>query len=236
MDLDGRVFAVTGASGNLGLALVKVVIERGGKVLLLDRALPHVSSVFAQEIEAGQALPFALDATDEAAVGEALDRGIASWGRLDGMVCTVGGYKGGVATVDSSWADWQAMLDTNVKTTVTCTRAALPRLIERSSGSIVHVASLAALTGSAGQAAYASAKAAVLRFTESVADEVKAAGVRVNAVMPGTLDTPQNRSWMSAEQASSAIDPRAVADAIVFLLSDAARAVTGAGLRVTGWQ
>jgi NAD(P)-dependent dehydrogenase (short-subunit alcohol dehydrogenase family) len=192
--------------------------------------------VFHADIAAGKALPFGVDVTDEAAISRAVAEGVAEWGRFDGLVCTVGGYKGGVTTVDSSWADWQAMLDTNVKATVMCTRAALPPLIERSSGSIVHVASLAALAGAAGQAAYASAKAAVLRFTESVADEVKASGVRVNAVLPGTLDTPQNRSWMGPEQVASAIDPRAVAEAIAFLLSDAARAVTGAGLRVTGRQ
>jgi len=236
MDLEGRVIAVTGASGNLGVATAKVLFERGAKLLLLDRQLPHVSQVFHQEIAAQKALPFGVDVTGEEAVVRALDEGVEEWGRLDGLVCTVGGYKGGVATVDGPWADWQSMLDMNVKATVACTRAALPTLIAKSSGSIVHVASLAALSGSAGQAAYSGAKAAVLRFSESLADEVKATGVRVNAVLPGTLDTPQNRSWMSKEQIATAIDPRDVAEVIAFLLSDGARAVTGAAVRITGRQ
>jgi NAD(P)-dependent dehydrogenase (short-subunit alcohol dehydrogenase family) len=100
----------------------------------------------------------------------------------------------------------------------------------------VNVASMAALSGSAGESAYAASKAALLRLTESLAAEQKAKGIRVNAVLPGTIDTPQNRSWMSPEDVAKAVPPRAIGDVIAFLLSDAARAVTGTAIKVTGKQ
>lgn len=235
MKLEGRVFAVTGASGNLGHATAQLLLERGASLLLLDRHPDRLEAQQGAAIAARRVVVLGADLADEQAASAALIKGRSQLGRIDGIVCTVGGYKSAPLT-ETPWSDWAAMLDVNLKTTVACTRAALPLLIEGGSGSIVHVASLAALSGSSGQAAYSAAKAAVLRFTESLADEVKSHGIRANAVLPGTIDTPQNRAWMSAEQASVAIDPRAIADAIAFLLSDAARAVNGAAIRITGRQ
>lgn len=231
--LDGQVIAVTGASGNLGLATARAVIAHGAIAVLLDR---HHGAAHTELEATGRAFGYELDLADEAAVTHALAEGKARAGRLDGIVCTVGGYKGGVTVADGSWSDWSAMLDVNVKTTVACSRAILPHLVEQGRGSIVHVASLAALAGSSGQVAYSAAKAAVLRLTEGLADEVKARGVRVNAVLPGTIDTPQNRAWMSKEQADLAIDPAAIAETIAFLLSEEARAVNGAAIKITGRQ
>ncbi len=236
MTVLGRVFGVTGASGNLGAATVRALLAEGATVIALDRHAGPVRVAFESEIEAGKVRSYQVDLTNEESAASALRDAAKVVGRFDGIVCTVGGYEGGVETAQASWADWSAMLDVNVRTTVVCSRAALPLLYERGAGSIVHVASLASLEGTAGQAAYSAAKAAVLRFTEALAQESKSKRVRVNAVLPGTMDTPQNRAWMSPDQVATAIDTAAVADAILFLLSDASRAVTGAALKVTGWQ
>jgi NAD(P)-dependent dehydrogenase (short-subunit alcohol dehydrogenase family) len=128
------------------------------------------------------------------------------------------------------------MLTINLRATVACSRAVLPGMLARKAGSIVHLASLAAIGPGPGQAAYSASKSAVLSFSESLAAETKASGVRVNAVLPGTMDTPQNRSWMSEADVQKAVDPTAVADVIAFLVSSAARAVTGAAIRVSGRQ
>ncbi len=235
MSIQGRAFAVTGGSGNLGHATAELLLERGATLALFDHDARRSTESFAKQIEAGVVTVTAVDLTDEAAVAAAVAAERARRGRFDGIVCTVGGYKA-APIQETTWVDWESMLNINLKATVASSRAALPTLVASGVGSIVHVASLAALAGTSGQAAYSAAKAAVLRFSEALADEVKASGVRVNAVLPGTMNTPQNRSWMSPEDAKKAIEPRLVGEVIAFLLSDEAAAVTGAAVRVTGRQ
>lgn len=233
--LEGRVFAVTGAAGNLGAATASLLLERGARVLLLDRSAARPKQTFEAALARGQASLAELDLMDDAATREVVERERDRAGRFDGVVCTVGGYAAR-SVLDSGWADFEAMITVNLRSTVATTRAVLPALLAAKAGAIVHVASLAGLSGSAEHAAYSAAKAAVLRFTESTAAEVKSSGVRVNAVLPGTLDTPQNRSWMSDAAKASAIPLGDVAEVIGFLLSDAAASVTGVGLPVTGRQ
>ena len=230
-----RVVIVTGASGNVGAAVAKSFIHAGAKVVLLDRSLDKLTSHFSRELEAGH-LAFGVDLSDEPRVRAVVDEVRSKAGRIDVLVNTVGGYIGGRPVVDSDWAVWEQMLTMNVKVAHACSRAVLPHFVAQSSGKIIHVGSLAALAGSAGESAYAGAKAALLRFVESLASEVKSRNIQVNAVLPGAIDTPQNRSWMSAEQVAVALDPGAIADVILFLASDAARAVTGAAIRVSGAQ
>lgn len=237
-EVKDRLIAVTGASGNLGQATAALLLEHGASVLLLDRHTESHATHFREALDAGRAWSAAADLANEDDAKRALEDVLAKATAsrpLTGLVCTVGGYRGGSPVESSPWSDWEAMWTMNVHTTVSTVRAALPTLLEHQ-GSIVLVASQAALAGHAGEAAYSAAKAAVLRFSESLAAEVKGRSVRVNAVLPGTLDTPQNRSWMSPEAAKLAVAPRAVADVIAFLLSDAARAVTGAAIKVTGQQ
>ena len=226
---------VTGASGNLGSAVALRLLATGARLALFDRDATRINEAFAPEVAAGRVLAYAVDLSDEAAVREAMRDADTRLGGLSGVASTVGGYIG-AAPVSEGLASWDKMWSINVRTSVAVVSAALPLLSARKAGSVVLVASLAALGGTRGQGAYSAAKSAVLRLCEAAADEVKASGVRVNAILPGTLDTPQNRAWMSEADAALAIDPAAVADVAAFLLSDAARAVTGAALRVTGRQ
>lgn len=237
MQLEGRVVVVTGISGNLGAITAKRLLKEGARIVGLDRHAAHAEETFTSSIAQQKVIALEADLTDEDAALAALAKAKeAGFGPVTGLVCTVGAWKGGTNVAASGWAEWQSMLDANLKTAVACTRAALPSMLAEKRGSIVHVAALAALSGLAGQAAYSAAKGALLRFNEALAQEVKADGVRVNAVMPGTLDTPQNRAWMSIEDAEKAVRLDAVADVIAFLLSDAARAVTSSAIRVTGLQ
>ena len=123
----------------------------------------------------------------------------------------------------------------NLRTAVVCCKAALPALLERGAGCIVNIgAGAAAARAAAGMGAYTASKAGVQRLTESLAEEVKDRGVRVNAVLPGTIDTPRNRADMPDADVARWVAPEAIADVIVFLASDAARAVTGASIPVFG--
>lgn len=236
-DLQERVVVVSGASGNLGAATARVLHAKGARLLLVDRSAEDIAKAVGDDVtRRGHVV--AVDATEEAKVAEALDEATRAMGiaSIDGLVSTIGGYVGGTPFVETSWETFETMFLVNVRTAHAMARAVLPRFDRARGGSIVHVASMASLAGGAGESAYAAAKGALLRMTESLANEQKAAGVRVNAVLPGTIDTPQNRAWMSEEMAKRAVDPAAIADVIAFLLSPAARAVTGAALRVTGSQ
>ena len=122
----------------------------------------------------------------------------------------------------------------NVRTTVSTTHAALPYLLESADGRVISISAIAADKAGMGVAAYAASKAGVSRFTESLAEELKARGVTVNAVMPSIIDTPTNRADMPDQDFSSWVAPSALAAVIGFLLSAQAGVITGACLPVTG--
>jgi len=135
---------------------------------------------------------------------------------------------------ETDLADWDFLFNVNLRTTVHCCRAVLPQMLKQGRGKIITVASRDALAGSAGYAAYSASKSAVLRLNEALADEVKTLGVNVNCIMPGTIDTAQNRAASPGADFSQWVQPSAIADVILFLASDAARAINGAALPVFG--
>jgi NAD(P)-dependent dehydrogenase (short-subunit alcohol dehydrogenase family) len=121
----------------------------------------------------------------------------------------------------------------NLKTCITATKAALPHLERQGAGRIVNIGALAANKAANGMGAYAASKAAVARFTEALADEVKLKNITVNAILPSIIDTPQNRKDMPDAEFDRWVKPQDIARVIAFLLSDASAAVTGALLPVT---
>jgi NAD(P)-dependent dehydrogenase (short-subunit alcohol dehydrogenase family) len=117
---------------------------------------------------------------------------------------------------------------------VAASKAALPSILKSDAGRIINIGAGAAVKAAAGMGAYAASKSGVLRLTESLSEEVKDRGVTVNAILPGTIDTPQNRKAMPKADTSRWVAPEAIADVVVFLASDGARAVTGAAVPVFG--
>ncbi len=126
------------------------------------------------------------------------------------------------------------MLDVNARSVITMARAVVPRMLAAGSGKIVNVAAMAALTGKAGMGAYAASKSATMRLTETMAAELRDKGINVNCVMPSIIDTPQNRAAMPDADPRHWVAPAALADVILFLASDAARAINGAAVPVVG--
>lgn len=234
--LEDRVVIITGAAGNLGSNVARAARGAGAKTALVDRSLDHLRRVHGDVADHPSHLLAAVDLSDLVAVEAFVASVTQRLGAPTGLVNTVGGYRGDDPVERSEWATWESMFSANVRPTLFCSRAVLPGMREAGHGSILNVASLAGRTADPGGAAYAAAKAAVLRLTEALAAEMKAEGVRVNAVLPGALATPQNESWMSPAQLAAAVDLGALADVVLFFLSDASRAVTGAALEVKGKQ
>jgi NAD(P)-dependent dehydrogenase (short-subunit alcohol dehydrogenase family) len=126
------------------------------------------------------------------------------------------------------------MLNLNARTAFVLSRAVAPHMLEQGSGKIVHVAARAALEGGARASAYSVSKSGIVRLVESMAAELRQDGINVNCVLPGTIDTPQNRQAMPKADHSRWVSPQAIADVMLFLASDAARAVNGAAVPVYG--
>jgi len=237
-DLSGRVFAVTGASGNLGGAVRDLLVQRGASLVLLDRAprqLQDGTDRTSRQPQDGTGHVLALgglDLTDATEIARALDGAIDRFGRLDGLVAAIGAFRMGGTEFEDGWKVWDAMLTANLKTAVAVIQAAAPRLGR--GGRIVTVGARPALEAGKGVAAYAASKAAILRLTESLSEELKGQDITVNSVLPSIIDTPENRRDMPGADHSRWVPPQDIAEVIAFLLSDAARSVTGAHIPVYG--
>jgi NAD(P)-dependent dehydrogenase (short-subunit alcohol dehydrogenase family) len=229
VNLSGKVIAVTGAFGALGAAVAKLLSGCGAQVAHLNHApLP------ADAARAGLSLALGgIDLADEVATTIAMTNIVQAAGRLDGLVNIAGGFQ--FEKLDGGALEtWDSMYRTNLRTAVSCCKAALPHLLKAGSGRIVNVGALGAVKAGAGMGAYAASKAGVAKLTEALAEELKDRGVTVNAVLPSTLDTARNRSDMPTADFTRWVTPGAMGEVIAFLLSDSASAVTGALIPVSG--
>jgi NAD(P)-dependent dehydrogenase (short-subunit alcohol dehydrogenase family) len=173
-----------------------------------------------------------LDLTDEAVTVAAMRTIAERCGGIDGLVNIAGGFTW-ATLADAPARVWEQMFRINLVTAVTATRAALGALAASGAGSIVNIGAGAAAKAAAGMGAYAASKAGVAKLTESLAEELAGAGVRVNAVLPSIIDTPTNRRDMPSADVSNWVQPQDIAKVIVFLLSGQSAAITGALIPVT---
>ena len=235
LSLKDKVVVITGAVGNLGRAVAKCVQSLDSHMVLVDRSGDRLREVYGNlQDGARHWLADGVDMADPKAVNTLMAEVHSRFGRLDGLVNTVGGFRGGKPVHQTDIADWNCLYDINVRTTLNACRAAVPYMLQTQGGRIVNIASRSAFQGGANYGAYGAAKAAVLRLTESMAAELNTRGITVNCIAPGTLDTPQNRDAMPKADFSCWVSPADVANVIAFLLSDEARSVTGAALPVYG--
>ncbi len=235
LNLKDKVVVITGAVGNLGRAVAKCVQALDGRMVLVDRSGDRLREVYADlAASTSHWLAGEVDMTDLKSVNSLMAEVHGRFGQLNGLVNTVGGFRGGKPVHQADVADWNCLYDINVRTTLNACRAAVPYMLQSHGGHIVNVAARGAFHGDANYAAYSATKAAVLRLTESMAGELRARDITVNCVAPGTLDTPQNRDSMPQADFASWVPPADVANVIAFLLSDEARSVSGAAIPVYG--
>jgi NAD(P)-dependent dehydrogenase (short-subunit alcohol dehydrogenase family) len=222
-----KVVVVTGGFGVLGHAVAEAALAAGALVAIPGREL-------ADKIPARDRLLVlgGVDVADFSAAKQAFDTVAARFGKIDGLANVAGGFRWQMLG-DGDLAGWSDLFRMNLLTAATASKAALPYL-RATQGAIVNVGSAPAKKAGAGMGAYAASKAGVLRLTESLAEEEKKAGVRVNAVLPTIIDTPRNRADMPKADFSRWVKPEEIAKAILFLMSDDATAITGAELLIAG--
>lgn len=242
-DLGGRVALVTGASGGLGAHFAGVLAGAGARVAVAARRLEACEAV-RDGIRAagGDALALALDVADAAAARDAVSAVVARCGRLDVLV-----NNAGIATtrpaLDLDEADWDAVLDTNLKGAFLMAQAAARAMTGAGGGSIVNVASILGLRVAGGVAAYAASKAGLLQLTRALALEWARHGVRVNALCPGYIETDINRDFFASAAGAAMLkrvpqrrlgQPGDLDGALLLLCSEASRYMTGAEIAVDG--
>ena len=221
-----KVIIVTGASGALGAVVAETALARGARIAGIDFA-PAQDQPSARRLALG-----GVDLTDAAQAKRAIDQVAALFGRLDALINIAGGFA--FETVaDGDPKTWQRMYELNVATALNASRAAIPHLLTAAAPRIVNVGAFGAIQAGIGMGAYAASKAGVHRLTEALAAEQKGK-ITVNAVLPSTIDTPANRASMPKADFAKGVRPQELAEVILFLVSDAASAVTGALLPVNG--
>jgi NAD(P)-dependent dehydrogenase (short-subunit alcohol dehydrogenase family) len=235
VDFNDQVVLVSGGRGNLGAAVVRTFHQAGARVIATDHATGSLAAQFPELDGASNAfLAEGVDVTDAQAVDQLVEQVLRRFQRIDVLVNTVGGYRAGTPVHLTPLDAWDFMLNLNARSTFVVSRAVVPVMLDQGPGKIVNVAASSALKGSANSAAYAASKSAVARLTESMAEEYKRQGINVNAVLPGTLDTPQNRQAMPDADFSLWVTPQAMAQVILFLASQGADPIHGALIPVYG--
>jgi NAD(P)-dependent dehydrogenase (short-subunit alcohol dehydrogenase family) len=233
--LTDKVVIVTGSVGNLGLTTARACQEAGAKTVLVDRSNDRLRENYPDLVDSpNHFFAGGVDVMKPESLGRMVQSASERFGRVDALVNTVGGYRGGQPVHEMDLSDWDFLFGVNLRTTLLCCRAVIPQMLGQRRGKIVNVASRDGLMGTAGYSAYSASKSAVLRLTESMAAELKQANINVNCVLPGTIDTPQNRKAVPNGDFSRWVEPEAIADVILFLISDAARAINGAAVPVYG--
>jgi NAD(P)-dependent dehydrogenase (short-subunit alcohol dehydrogenase family) len=234
-DLEGLRALVTGGASGIGLAIADALADAGAAVVTLDRSSADTDRLVVADV------------TDSAAVARAVAEAAERLGGLDLLVNCAGiGAQGGV--VDSTDEEWQRVLDVNVVGTARVSRAAWPLLVASDRASIVNIASIAASAGLPQRAVYSASKGAVLALTRAMAADGIPVGIRVNAVSPGTADTPwverllasapdpaaERRALEARQPHGRLVSAAEVAGAVLYLASPRSGSTTGADLAVDG--
>lgn len=231
----GPVAFISGGAGNLGRAVCAAFLDAGWRILVAMHHTDAKDGLDAlKSAHAGRVQTCMLDLTNERGAESAIIQTVQWGGRLDAVVHLMGAWHGGAKLAETPLGVWDAMMQVNLTSAFLLSRAAIPRMVERGGGSIVFVSSRAAREQRAKNSAYAVSKAGLLVLAETIAEEYRGDGIRANAVLPGTIDTPANRRAMPNADASKWTPPEEIARVILFLASPDSAPVNGASVPVAG--
>lgn len=220
MDFAGKVVVVTGAAGALGSAVVKEFSARGATCAGLDI------------VESGSII--SCDLFDADSCKAAVSRVLDTHQQIDVLANVAGGFAMGDQVHETPAATWELMHKLNTGSVVNMAQAVVPQMLKQGEGRIINVAARAGLRGAAAMGAYIASKSAVIRLTETMADELKQHAINVNAVLPSLIDTPTNREAMPDEDFSRWVSPASIAGIMAFLASSLARDIHGAAVPIDG--
>ncbi|MEK7727943.1 MAG: SDR family NAD(P)-dependent oxidoreductase [candidate division KSB1 bacterium] len=229
MNFTNRIVLLTGGTGALGAVIAQAFLKNGAHVTTTyhgPRSFAELQAALGEE--KSRLTGISTDVTKEAGMQTLVEQTINNFGRVDVLVNLVGGYMGGVNLVDTTEVDWERMLTLNLKSTFLSCKAVLPHMLKQNYGRIVNTSSRGAVEVGPGAAAYAVSKAGVLTLTQSLAQEVKAHNITANVVLPGLIDTPQNRQGLPGADYSKWVAPASIAHLMLYLASAEAGAINGA--------
>ena len=226
--MNPRVALITGAKGGLGSLVTEAFLGSGFRVIGASRSIAQADFPDASFV----ALP--VDFTKPDAVREAVGTAAKRFGGLDVLVHVLGGFAGGTSVAGTEDATWEQMRDLNLTSAFYVLRSAIPYLRRSAAGRIIAVGSLTANDPHAGLGAYVVFKSALAMLVRTVALENRDAGVTANVVLPGTMDTPANRKAMPGADPSKWLDPKRVAQLVLWLAGDDARNLTGTVVPIDG--
>jgi NAD(P)-dependent dehydrogenase (short-subunit alcohol dehydrogenase family) len=226
--MKGKIVLVTGANGGLGTDVTQAFLDAGATVVGTSRKI--------QQSDFGSAnftaMPGEISTRERAEI--LVDQLVARFGKLEVLVHTVGGFAGGQSVVETEDSTWQRMLDLNLNSAFYILRAAIPALRQTGHGRIIAIGSRAAREPGARVGAYSASKAAMVALMRTVALENGDAGVTANVILPGTMDTPANRTAMPEADFSTWVQPKNVASLVLWLAGNSAKEITGAAIPVYG--
>ena len=242
----GKVALVTGAGSGIGLATAKAFGEAGASVVLADRREDAVRAA-AEGLSAsgGKALAVRCDVTDDTQVASMIDRTVSAFGRLDAAFNNAGVIQRRVDTAEISGDEWDRVMAINLRGVWSCMKHELPQMLRNGGGAIVNCSSIGGVIGVPGLAAYHAAKHGVIGLTKTAALEYATRKIRINAVCPGTINTPMAESltggdpkilaeFLKDEPIGRIAEPEEVAAAVLWLCSPGASYVVGHALLVDG--
>ncbi len=237
MEFKDKVAVVTGASRGIGRAICLALTQRGSRVISND-----IIDYIGKKGEISEKEDFyRFDVSRTQETEEAFGKILEKYGKVDFLINNAGITKDSLL-VRMREEDWDRVIEVNLKGTFNCTRAVLRSMMKNRYGKIVNICSVVGLTGNPGQASYAASKAGIVGFTKTMAREVASRNINVNAVAPGFIETEMTRKLTTAvrEQLKRQIPqgrfgrPEDVAEAVCFLVSEAARYITGQVIQVNG--
>jgi NAD(P)-dependent dehydrogenase (short-subunit alcohol dehydrogenase family) len=246
MGLEGKAILITGAAAGIGRAASALFHHAGAELALLDRDEEALEEARRALAAAGrEPLALAADVTDREQVETVVAAAVERFGRLDGALNNAGVESPQAPTAEIRPEQWRRVVDVDLEGVFNCMRPEIEAMLAAGGGSIVNVASTLGLVGLANQAAYSAAKHGVLGLSKSAALEYAGRGIRVNAICPGMVDTPMTRRLLDEVPGGHELvtamqpvgrlgEPREIAAAAEFLLSDAASFVVGATIPVDG--
>lgn len=235
-ELNGKVAVMSGAGGNAGLSVIQRLYSQGVRLALIDRNEAGLRARLRENnIDDSGILVGAVDLLKKDEIDAFVGNVIAQFGQIDILINQAGGYRPQPPIHEMDEAMWDFLVDLNAKTMFLLSSTVAKQMVAKgTAGRIVSVAARGGLKGDPGNAAYAVSKSAVIRMTESMAAELMDHGIRVNVVLPSTLDTPPNRAANPDGDYAKWVSPDSLADVLTFLLSDSARDISGAAIPVYG--